>query len=401
MAHPEDITPIDVMVEHQRRMLSIDGSAMDVLVLDNRLNGKLVGRARASEAYEAALRRLTKAGVRVRPPDGELLEDATLLDQFFSVPSQSGAPLPISSWVRPLTKLLGPGGSPSNRASWIGVLSFLRECLGGVTELCVWSDSDIFVWRSGGLGLLDVALRSFEAHPQFFLLSPPFPCNDFPLGHTRNECCHSVASHHYFSQRMMVFHRRRLSDALPLVIPAAWRAQPPTQPTSASIAVPSTLDTSPATSRSPSEEVLYFHLGGGRIVKDALLQRGGGSFEEFVPRVWKANKTYEFHPPRGVLGCGHDVFSVHPPSRFQSTHKTLDFTQLLQRLANASSLPLTAEATRRGVNQLIERFEAGKFDRDEWSIFNDAGHGVCTDMVPRESRIMNDSWAWRRARRRS
>ena len=231
------------------------------------------------------------------PPDFELLSDPTLLDAFFSIPGTASAAAPISTWNRTLLQLTGRVQG-TRQASWLGVLTFLRRCLEGTADLCAWIDPDVAVWRSGDLGLLDVAPQAFEAHPQYFMLSAPWACSDLPLGHRPGECCHSVASHHYFSQRMMVFSRSRLAAALPLQLPASWQAPAPS-----------------STSKPLPEQAkkLFFDLGGGRVVEDAIFLRGGGGFEDFVPRLWKGTARHLQAPPRGFLSCGrHKSSRIRP-----------------------------------------------------------------------------------------
>eukprot|EP00927_Polykrikos_kofoidii_P060918 TRINITY_DN55818_c0_g1_i1.p1 TRINITY_DN55818_c0_g1~~TRINITY_DN55818_c0_g1_i1.p1 ORF type:complete len:393 (+),score=42.87 TRINITY_DN55818_c0_g1_i1:98-1276(+) len=293
-----DTIPIDVMLPHQLRMLSLSQTNIaDTIVLENNApwQRREVNSMEPSLRRQGApaLRRVVEAGLARVVNVNYTAIKGQLLDSLFAMHPRKFGRFTLS-------RLLDAGWPVRNLAYIAGVATFLHQCkiASDSIDLCIYLDSDIFLYRSGP-GLVELAAPVFERNPTFVVLQPPTLCESHVrLRHANGFC--AWHPHRWSSSRHMIFNRSRLVRVLPLAIP-----------------VKSIVDTP--------------------------------SFGPWNARGFEALLSSSLGTRYGIgrLNCGGDAFAIHPDNEHPPREERRQ-----NRNHTARELAL----------QIIERIEAGRFE---------------------------------------
>lgn len=375
MVSPSDKLPLDVVLPHQRRMLSSSpGAQIRALVLENR--PPWLGGARLPRRQEEGLRRLEASGeAKVVQVNYSLFHDARWPRRFVVVREPGGQPLPVPvaslHWKRRgrLESVISADTKEYIASNFMGQLTFLEQCraAGAGVDLCVYLDPDVFLHHSGQ-GLADLAPAVFARDPSLVSLMPPTACHALESLQQQDSgpgVCRTIRSR-WFSNRHVIMNRSRLLSVLPISVPAAaW----------------------------------------------------GSLFERLWGKVAAGNGWL------GTMQCGAAAFAIHPPSRFtpvaarwrfgMSPDSLREHVHALRASAglveDVRGIPsnLSWPAVVDGTKLLVERIEAGCFELpcskrhtslwpgdDHLFFFSSIRGGsgplatvYCEDMVPSASRV--------------
>jgi len=103
------------------------------------------------------------------------------------------------------------------------MLTALDACIDARDNItfCVYVDPDVFVQKSGGRGLVDVAASILMTRPDIFVLSGSDACEPDTTGEGNHRGCKINPFWSYISSRMLVIDRHKLKKHLPLQVSAA------------------------------------------------------------------------------------------------------------------------------------------------------------------------------------
>jgi len=335
--HPTDVFPIDQMLDHQVKQLSLSSSRFfKKVVFDNRPSWWTFNGARSPQ--DPILQMLkSRPDVDVRKIDYKQFDDPSFLGSYFQV---DGAPSATLRTLFPFdTKhfMKTPHYHQQQFASnFLSMLNVLDACVKEPTsfQFCVYADPDMFVTKSAGRSMVDVAASILTTRPDIIVLTGPEACGlnsamDKKFNHCKiNDYVSSLSS------RLLIIDRQKLKRHLPLQV-------------------------------SKSSFPRFFE----EIFLEGLQRVGTHTAKQMICADFAG---YMIHPPND-----HQIYSLLMANSGVavakgSTHEDPDSTQFDQVETN-------------GLKTLIQRFEAGKFQKS--SIIH------CSTMDPHYDQIRR-GMAW-------
>lgn len=327
MITPGGSLPLDLMLAHQKRLLTGCGSKAGALKATVLVNWDHWMNLPLPQPQELQLIQSSgAAGVKL--VDYARVDDPAFLGRFFKVAG------PSRFTVRNLSEARDDASKQDGvkiASNFLGMLHFLQECLAspGPVELCVYLDPDIFLYRSR-LGLIELASAAFRRGPSFVALQPPTVCHwagldDGASSSPAADSCWTIGnesvkgaefqSHPLLSQRYMFVNRSRLMGALPLEI---------------------------------TPDKFY------------------SNFEKVFSRALRPRNM------AGWLACRGQAFAIHPCGSFRCRAMHIkEHVSAMAAVASETTVRGEAYSTRghsfdvavrTGTNLLADRVEAGRFD---------------------------------------
>jgi len=341
---PKDTMPIDVMVEHQLKILGGPSVELTAVVFDNQPPWLTSSDPSAwPETFEMQRRGLRKLQegkaskklprVTVKGMDYADIDDAAFLAPFFSVNFTGGTGAELAQ--KSLMQIYGNESEHSRQqlSNFYAMTSFMKECMlpeHDDVDLCLYFDPDMLM-HGNNTSILELATATFEDKPEFVVVSPPFGCLQGPPDQVKKDPLTGACRSHsaVVSSRHVIAQRQRLVARMPITLQ------------------PNTI---------------------------------GKTF-------WEVTMTAALGPTgRGQMSCGQEFFIVHPPSRFQP-HQTMSLRELLKMLVPESTrcfapgVCSAEEQLNLGTRELVRRFEAGMLVANKSTLYN-KGCGCCADMMP-------------------
>jgi len=344
---PKDTMPIDVMVEHQLKVLGGPSVELRAVVFDNQppwlTSSDPNARPETFEMQRRGLRKLQEMQrhgkgrgkvseklpyVTVKGMDYAYIDDAAFLAPFFSVNFTDGTGAELAQ--KSLMQMYRNNSEHQRQmlSNFFAMTNFMKECLmpeHDDVDLCLYFDPDMLM-HGNNTGILELATATFEDKPEFVVVSPPFGCSHGKKDPLTGACwSHSAI----VSSRHVIAQRQRLVARMPITLQ------------------PNTI---------------------------------GGNY-------WEVTMTQALGPTgRGQISCGQEFFIVHPPSRFQP-HQTMSLRELLKMLVPEGTMCFAPgvcsaeEQLNLGTRELVRRFEAGMLVANKGTLYN-KGCGCCADMMP-------------------
>jgi len=321
--YPTDNLPLDQLIEHHLRMLSISSAKfVRTIVLDNHPPCPWWNACGKGPQDEILKQLSLKEKMLIEPVNYDLLDSSSFFGRFFQV----------AGWEAPSVATMFPQDDSNWTSSWVrkqqyasnflSMLHVLQTCMdkGEDVQLCVYVDPDILVYRSDTEGIVDEASAIFADNPKAVVMNAPNTCERRPKHRGK---CEVNTRPIWLSSRLMIINRDRLVQ----------------------MRFPLQVDNKSFPDWSTSKLKPFFE----KTFQDGLVRAEPEAF--VLPLCGGRKSFFALHPPPAVTM--YDFLASLASRGSRDNNFTV--------LQDADSLQFD-ENELQGTKVLLQRFEAGTFD---------------------------------------